>query len=74
VFLGLVAHLAFWVVLLIGAHEWGWRRTATFVALWVAGYGGSGRLAAGGFLCGSWVAVLDGVLVLLVFKGDVRLR
>ena len=72
--LGFVAHLTFWLVLLIGTHELGWRRTAVFVVLWAAGYVGSGRLAGGGFLFDSYVAVLAIVLLLLVFKGDVRLR
>jgi len=71
---GFVAHLAFWVVLLMGARELGCRRTAIFVVLWAAGYAGSGRLAGGAFLFGSYVAVLDIVLVLLVFKSDLRLR
>lgn len=72
--LGLVAHLAFWVMLLIGAREMGWRRAAIFVVLWAVGYVGSGRLAGGAFLFDSYVAVLDIVLVLLVFRGDLRLR
>ncbi len=72
--LGFIAHLAFWVVLLVGARELGWRRMAIFVVLWAAGYAGSGRLAGGGFLFDSYVAVLDIVLVLVVFKGDLRLR
>ena len=73
-FLGFVAHLAIWVVLLVGAREQGWRRTAFFTGLWVAGYVGSSQLRGGGFLFDSYVAVLDIVLVLLVFKGDLRLR
>jgi hypothetical protein len=45
-----------------------------FVVLWGIGYVVSGWLMIGSMLFTSYVAVLDIVLVLLVFKGDVQLR
>ena len=71
--LGVVAHIAFWVLLLIGGTDLRLRRIGFFVALWVIGYVGSQWFIGGDFLFQSYVAVLDIVLVLLVFKRDVRL-
>jgi hypothetical protein len=71
----LLAHLVFGIVLLIGiSTDLGLRRSAVFVSLWVIGYFGSGLFSSSGLVFVSYVAVLDIVLVLLVFKGDVPLR
>lgn len=72
--LGIVAHIAFWVVLLIGAREMGLRRTGFFAVLWIVGYVGSAWITSGPVLFVSYVAVLDIVLILVVFKGDIRLQ
>jgi len=48
--------------------------TLIFVAAWVAGFFVQRLLLAGSLLFSSYVAILDIVLVLLVFKADVRLR
>ncbi len=72
--LGLLAHVAFWVLLLFGVAEIGLRRVVFFVVLWGIGYLISRSLMVGSLLFTSYVAVLDIVLVLLVFKGDVRGR
>ena len=73
---GYAAHVLYWAVLGIGAAfgELGRRAVLTFVLLWICGVMGLPRLfLAGGFLVTSYVAVLDIVLVFIVFKGDVRL-
>jgi hypothetical protein len=71
-----VAHLAFWVLLTLGIMygELTRRRVAMFVALWLLGYIGLPRISpfSGPFVI-SYVAILDIVLVFIVFKGDVRL-
>jgi len=72
--LGIVAHIAFWVVLLIGAREMGLRRTGFFMVLWIIGYVGCTWITSGPILFISYVAVLDIVLVLVVFRGDIRLQ
>ena len=72
--LGVVAHVAFWPLLLFGITEIGVRRGVLFLVLWGIGYAVSGWLMIGSILFTSYVAVLDIVLVLLVFKGDVRVR
>jgi hypothetical protein len=74
VLLGVVAHVAFWLLLLFGITEIGAGRAALFVVLWGIGYAVAGWLMIGSMLFASYVAVLDIVLVLLVFKGDVQLR
>jgi len=73
---GYVAHLFFWTVLAIGAgfNELGRRTVVMFVLLWFCGVYGLPRLSvAAGFLVTPYVAILDIILVFLVFKGDVRL-
>jgi hypothetical protein len=71
-----IAHLAFWILLPYG---WFWdelsgRGVAAFVALWAAGFFGLPLISpVGTALFPSYVAVLDIVLVFMVFKGDVRL-
>ena len=72
----LVAHITFWVVL---AYGWYWedvpaRGVVLFVTLWAAGFFGLPYLPSGDALFPSVVAVLDIVLVFLVFKGDLPLR
>jgi hypothetical protein len=71
---GFMAHIAFWVVLIIGARELGARRVAVFVVLWVVGYVASDWFMIAGLLFLPYIAILDIVLVLMVFKGDVPLR
>jgi len=71
-----IAHLAFWILLPYG---WFWdeltaRGVAVFLALWAAGFFGLSLISpVGSALFPSYVAVLDIVLVFLIFKGDVRL-
>lgn len=73
----LIAQTAFWLLLLVGVWNDAVSRVAAvvFVTLWFVGYAGVPRLAPWAApLAMSWVAVLDIVLVLMVFKGDVPLR
>lgn len=69
---GVIAHLAFWVLLLVGWSELGWRKAIVFVAFWLAGLLGLPLFPNGGLFFMPLVAILDVALVLLVFKGDVR--
>jgi hypothetical protein len=67
-----IAHIAFWLLL---ARTWaarGPRTAALFFGLWVAGYVGL-PLVDGSLFFMSYVAVLDIVLVLLIFRGDVQI-
>jgi hypothetical protein len=72
----LIAHLTFWVLLPYGwfCEEVTYRGVGVFLALWAAGlYGLPYFLPYGAAAFSSYVAVLDIILVFLIFKGDVRL-
>jgi hypothetical protein len=68
-----IAHVAFWALLTWGwfSAEIGTRGVAMAVVLWVAGYVGLPLLPYGAAMFSSFVALLDIVLVLVIFKGDV---
>ena len=69
-----VAHLAFWVLLILAlARELRIRLASAFAVLWVAGYVVTAGVPFGSAWFMSYVAALDIALVLFVFKGDVRL-
>jgi hypothetical protein len=70
-----IAHVTFWLLLVYG---WAWdeigpRGVALFVAVWLAGYFVLQFVAAGAAVFFSYVAVLDIILVFVVFKGDVSI-
>lgn len=71
----LIAHAGFWLLL---AYGWFWdeigpRTIAVFLLVWVIGLFGLPLVPYGGSLFSSFVAVLDIVLVFIIFQGDVRL-
>lgn len=72
----IIGHLAFWVLLIVGfaSGELRMKHGVVFLALWLAGRFGLPYLPSGGMLFPPFIAVLDIVLVLMVFKGDVGLR
>ena len=69
-----VAHAIFWALLIGGVAfgELGKKTAAAFLLVWIAGRWGSSHVPYGPELFPSFVAVLAVALVLLVFKGDVR--
>jgi hypothetical protein len=68
-----IAHAAFWVLLVRGwlAGELGGTTAFVFLTLWLLGLGVCSQLPY--LPVASFVALLDVALVLLIFKGDVRL-
>lgn len=71
----LIAHAAFWALLLCGwwLGELRVRATAVFVGLWIVGYA-CGQIAPGArALFAPFVAILGIGLVFTIFKGDVSL-
>jgi hypothetical protein len=72
----MIAHIAFWVLLIAGRvlDELGTKSSAIFVVLWLAGLLGLRYVPYGTVLFMSFVALLDVVLVLLIFKRDIRIR
>lgn len=73
---GWIAQIAFWVLIVMGLvfEELSHRAAVTFVVLWLAAMFGLPYLPYGEFLFSPFVAVLDIVLVFIVFKGDIRLH
>ena len=75
-FAAVVAHVAFWTILGLGLAFGEIRRTGAivFLILWALGFFGLPRLSPDiGLFVTPYIAVLDIVLALIVFKGDVRL-
>ena len=70
-----VAHAAFWILLAWGAITGAlrWPHIAAGVLLWIAGRAALTFTSIPPTLFVSYVALLDIVLVLVVFKGDVRI-
>jgi hypothetical protein len=71
----LAAQIVFWAVLFVGwaMDELSPRVVVLFVVVWIAAYIGSAYVPQGDYLFSSFVAVLDVVLVLMVFKSDISL-
>ena len=72
-----VAHVAFWVLIALGllVGDLGIRGTVIALALWATAYIGLSFLPSyGGALFPPFVAIIDIALVLVLFKGDVRIR
>jgi hypothetical protein len=73
----LIAGWAFWILLAYGwaTAELTNKRIAVFVALWLLGWFGFSLMPYSGRpLFTMFVAMLDIVLVLTIFKGDVHIR
>jgi hypothetical protein len=67
-----IAHVVFWVLLASSAIERRITLAVGFVVAWLAGRFALSWLAADAFFV-PYVAILDIALVLLVYKGDIRL-
>lgn len=75
--LGIIGHIAFFVLVIIAGFDAGARRAAIFIALWALGYVATDHLAspmASGLVFGSYVAVLDIALLLTLKLGNLRLH
>lgn len=70
-----IAVWGFWALLITGwwLGELAPKGIAIFTALWIAGFVAAG-FVLNGLLFLPYVALLDIVLVLMIFKGDVTLR
>jgi hypothetical protein len=71
----LIVQAVFWAALGIGwfADELSTRAALIFMILWATGYTMAAYAPQGGFLFMSFLAVLDLVLVAMVFKENIRL-
>ena len=71
-----IAHVVFWVLVHLGWSSLSISVNArrVFLVLWFAGWLGLKFVPYGGAWFSPLVALLDIVLVLMIFKGDIRLR
>jgi uncharacterized membrane protein YdcZ (DUF606 family) len=69
-----IAHISFLILVLYGwfCEEIGPRAAAVFLALWIGGFYGLSYLPYGAGMFSSYVAILDIALVLVIFKGDLK--
>lgn len=72
--MSLIPQIVFGVVLVLCWSELETRLGLIFVGLWLAGWVASNYVPRGPWLFSPYVALLDIALVLMVFKGDIRLR
>ena len=72
---GLIAQAVFWAALGIGwfMDELSTRAAVIFMILWAAGYSAAAYVPQGDYFFISFLAILDLVLVLMVFKENIRL-
>ena len=68
-----IAHVAFWILIAIAAAGARYKLTAVVVGLWLIGYAAARAVAFGAAWFVPYVAALDIALVLIIFKGDIRL-
>ena len=67
-----IAHIAFWVLLVVGWDDLRRTGAAIFLVLWLAGFVGRQFVPLGPLLFAPYVAILAVGLVFTVFKGDIR--
>ena len=68
---GWIAHIAFWILVVRGyaGGDLSLRGCAIAIGLWIAGYFVLGRYIP----FASYIALIDIGLVLMIFKGDLRI-
>ena len=64
----------FWVLILICRRDLGWRGVGICVAIWIGLLVGVITLGTSGYIFIAAQALLDCVLILIIFKGDIRIR
>ena len=69
-----IAHAAFFVLVLVGLREFGAARALVFAGLWLGGYLAASYFPQGAAFLIAYVALLDLVLVFMLFEGDVRIN
>ena len=66
--------LVFWIILFLARRELGWRWIGALVGIWCVLLFGFGYLGFSSYLFVAAQAVLDCILILAIFKGDIRIR
>jgi len=66
--------LVFWAILFVARKELGWRWIGVCVGLWCLLLSGFMYLGISPYLFVAAQALLDCILILAIFKGDIRIR
>ncbi len=69
-----VPFVVFWVVLLAGRRELGWKGSLVFIGIWIALLVGVKALALDMYFFVAGESVLDIILVTAIYVGFTRLR
>ncbi len=69
-----MAFFIFWAVVILGRSELGWRGVIAAATGWLAMVIGLGYLGADPYFLQFAQAILAIVMILIVFKGDIRIR
>jgi hypothetical protein len=77
--MGAIALVLFWVLLFLGRHELGAKWILILIAIWAGGLIAvaltcSPYPRAAGYFFMSYQAVLDIILILVIFKGDLPIH
>jgi hypothetical protein len=70
----IVPFLIFWIILFVARGDLGWRGIALCVGIWLALLVGFIYAGISPYLFVTAQAALDCILILVIFKGDIRIR
>ncbi len=70
----LVPFMVFWLIVFLARGELGWRGIATCVGIWLALLIAFIYAGISPYLFVTAQALLDCILIVVVFKGDIRIR
>jgi len=74
VFFAWIEQVTFFILLYVGREELGIKGIGGLVVLWVGVMFALRFVQGGSYLFSTFVAILDIILVLVIFKGDVTIR
>ncbi len=70
----LLPFLVFWVIIFLARHELGWRGSAIAVAIWLGLLIGFTYLGISPYIFVAAQALMDCILIIVIFSGDIRIR
>jgi len=70
----LLPFLVFWVLIIIARSELGWRGSLIAIGIWAAMLSGFLYLDVSQYYFVAAQSLLDCILILIVFKGDIRIN
>jgi hypothetical protein len=70
----LIPFAAFWLLVFMGRRELGFKGVAFCIALWIAFLLGFMRLDLPSYWFVAAQALIDAILIIVIFGGDIRIR